>query len=180
MRSFIVSLLCLSFTILNAQKVEDFRLEIDDKEMSVSEALSATNAPGVSYYLDRGEKGRAGFQLGNTAQNGQQNINENTLFQAGAPSASIISFAVLHLVNEGQLELDEPVNHYLKRWKIPGSKVEDYTVRQLLYNRGKFGTPYKPEGFSAGQGLPSLVDILNGAGKAQNNAFKYKEFENTN
>ncbi|MEL6141712.1 MAG: YceI family protein, partial [Bacteroidota bacterium] len=61
-----------------------------------------------------------------------------------------------------------------KRWKITGTKTEEYTIRQLLYNRGKLGTPYKPEGYTPEQKIPNLLDIFNGQVPAKNQAFKYK------
>src|SRR5579872_1398410 len=46
-------------------------------------------------------------------------VDEHTLFQAGSISKSITAVGALILVQQGKIALDDDVNLYLKRWKVP-------------------------------------------------------------
>ena len=61
-------------------------------------------------------------------------VTADTLFQAASISKPVFALAVMHLVQEGRLNLDEDVNTYLTSWRVPA--IEDWqpriTLRQLL------------------------------------------------
>lgn len=61
-------------------------------------------------------------------------VEDNTQFKVASISKSITAYAVMQLVDEGKLDLDEPVNKYLKEWKIPESKYDEnkVTLRNLM------------------------------------------------
>lgn len=94
-------------------------------------------------------------------------LSENTLFQAGSISKSVTAWGIMHLVEEGHISLDDPVENYLTEWKFPesGYDHQEVTIRRLLSHtaglpphKGYVGT--KPE-----EELYSLVDSLNGEGR---------------
>jgi CubicO group peptidase (beta-lactamase class C family) len=76
---------------------------------------------------------------------------------------------VLHYVEQGMMELDEPVNDYLGDWKIPENEYtagSPVTLRQLLSHTAglaEFGLP----GYASGP-YPTLSQILEGAPPANN------------
>ena len=49
-------------------------------------------------------------------------VTERTLFQAGSISKPIFALAVMRLVQEGRVDLDEDVNRYLTSWTYPGQR----------------------------------------------------------
>jgi CubicO group peptidase (beta-lactamase class C family) len=179
MRHLLFSLLLFVTYLLTAQSAAGIQIEIDKQKLSLTEAMKATNSPGFSYYLDRGEQ-REGVQLGLTEAGSEQRINEHTTFQVGSPSSALLAFATLQLATEGMIDLDKPVNQYLKRWKIPGRKASSLTVRGLLLSKGKFGTTYKPEGYLPQDKLPSLLEVINGNGPAKNQAFTFRGIRKPN
>lgn len=73
--------------------------------------------------------------------------------------------AALKMVENGQLELDSPINNYLTSWKIVENdftKKTPITLRMLLsHSAGASQSSYF--GFTPGTPLPSLVEILSGA-----------------
>lgn len=87
-----------------------------------------------------------------------------TLFQAASISKSINSLAILKLVQEGKLSLEEDINMYLKSWKFPYdsvSKGKKITIFNLLNHTGGlsiggFG------GYPTGVELPTTIQTLNG------------------
>jgi CubicO group peptidase (beta-lactamase class C family) len=87
----------------------------------------------------------------------------DTLFQAASISKPVFALAVMRLVQEGQLNLDEDVNTYLTSWRI--SAIENWqpriTLRQLLSHTAGL-TVHGFPGYRSSQRLPNTVQILNG------------------
>ncbi|MEL7163233.1 MAG: serine hydrolase domain-containing protein, partial [Bacteroidota bacterium] len=67
---------------------------------------------------------------------------------------------VLQLVERGHVDLDAPVNNYLKRAQLPRNKGQEITVRDLMLFKVKFNVGYKPVGYSAGEQLPLFIDLV--------------------
>jgi CubicO group peptidase (beta-lactamase class C family) len=90
-------------------------------------------------------------------------VSETTLFQAASISKPIFALAVMRLVEEGKLDLDEDVNRYLTSWKVPsnGPWQPRLTLRQLLSHSAGLTVSGFP-GYRRTAQLPSVIDILNG------------------
>jgi CubicO group peptidase (beta-lactamase class C family) len=90
-------------------------------------------------------------------------VTETTQFQAGSISKPIFAVAVMRLVQEGKLDLDEDVNRHLTSWKVPpnGSWQPRVTLRQLLSHSAGLTVSGFP-GYLRTEKLPTVVDILNG------------------
>ncbi|WP_252234110.1 beta-lactamase family protein [Clostridium sp. ZS1] len=61
-------------------------------------------------------------------------VNNETQFKIASISKSITSYAVMKLVDEGKLNLDEPINTYLTKWKLPDTEFDEnkLTLRTLM------------------------------------------------
>ena len=95
-------------------------------------------------------------------------VDENTLFQAASISKPVAAVAVLRLVQEGKLDLDEDVNTKLRSWKVPQNALtrrSPVTLRGLL-NHSAGVTVHGFPGYRSDARVPSLVEILDGAGPA--------------
>lgn len=107
------------------------------------------------------------FGIANKAQN--RNVDRNTLFQFGSMSKPITAWAVMTLVQEHKIDLDAPVNKYLKSWKLKSADFnpDEVTVRRVLHHGAGLSVP-SVTGVDVGTPVPSLVDELsgNGPGKA--------------
>jgi CubicO group peptidase (beta-lactamase class C family) len=91
-------------------------------------------------------------------------VTPETLFQAASISKSISALAVLRLVQDGKLNLDEDVNVKLKGWKVPDSdftKEEKVTLRRILSHSAGLTVAGFP-GYLAGEPLPKITQILDG------------------
>src|ERR1051325_1652106 len=90
-------------------------------------------------------------------------VLETTLFQAGSIGKPIFAMAVMRLVQEGKVNLDEDINHYLTSWKVPptGSWQPRVTLRQLLSHTAGF-TVHGFPGYLRSEKLPTVVEILEG------------------
>jgi CubicO group peptidase (beta-lactamase class C family) len=63
---------------------------------------------------------------------------DKTLFRVGPISTLVTATALMQLAEKGRLGLDEDVNSYLRRWKLPGNFAEPVTLRHLLTHTAGF------------------------------------------
>jgi CubicO group peptidase (beta-lactamase class C family) len=63
---------------------------------------------------------------------------ERTMFRVGSISQPITAAAVMQLSERGRINLDEDVNIYLRRWKIPETFERPITPRRLLTHTAGF------------------------------------------
>ena len=91
-------------------------------------------------------------------------------FEAASTSKLVVAALVLHLVEQGVLDMDVDVNEQLTSWKIPENSVTEQskvTLRLLLTHRAGLNRP--DGGFSWEEGsTPTLLQTLNGEAPAQN------------
>ena len=75
----------------------------------------------------------------------------------------MFALAVMRLVEQGIIDLDEDVNHYLTSWKVPmnGKWQPRITLRQIL-NHTAGVTVHGFYGYNLKDELPDTIQILNG------------------
>lgn len=92
----------------------------------------------------------------------------NTLFQAGSISKPVSAVGMLRLVEAGRLKLNENVNDTLRSWKVPDNAFtakQPVTLRELLSHTAGT-TAHGFGGYERGKPLPTLIQVLDGAGPA--------------
>ena len=132
---------------------------------TLAERMAALKVPGVSVaFIENGQvKWARGY--GVAAAGGTQPVTPTTLFQAASMSKAFAATAILQLVEQGKLDLDEDVNNRLRAWKIPPSAYtaeQKVTLRRLLSHTAGMTVGGFP-GYAAGKPVPSLVQILDGS-----------------
>jgi CubicO group peptidase (beta-lactamase class C family) len=67
----------------------------------------------------------------------RQPLDRSGLFKAASISKSVTAWGIMRLVEQGALDLDAPVDDYLRRWKLPqtGFDTTKVTPRLLLCHR---------------------------------------------
>ncbi|KAF1706108.1 serine hydrolase domain-containing protein [Pseudoxanthomonas sacheonensis] len=97
-------------------------------------------------------------------------IGPDTLFSVGSVSKVATAALCLKLVALGKLDLDQGVDHWLRRWRLPQGlegDTSDVSLRMLLSHTAGFNV----HGFKdvePSEPLPSLVQTLNGVLPALN------------
>lgn len=129
--------------------------------------MRAYAVPGLSVaVIDAGKIAWAkGYGMADTASG--RKVTVRTIFQAASISKPISALAVLGLVQQGRIHLDEVANDALRAWKIPDNDLtrrQAVTVRMLLNHTAGLEhtgpTHYVP--LSMGDPFPSMVQILAG------------------
>ncbi len=130
---------------------------------TLGERMKQLHVPGVSVAVIH--KGAIEWARGfGVKQVGGAAVGADTIFQAGSISKPLAAMAALHLVQEGKLALDAPVNSTLVSWKLPESpaaKGKPVTLRELLTHTAGV-TVHGFPGYAANAPVPTLVEVLNG------------------
>ncbi len=91
-------------------------------------------------------------------------MTPSTLLQAASISKPVTAMALLDLVEEGALELDEDVSEVLTSWRLPEYPYEPrVTLRRLLTHTAGVTVSGYP-GYGPDQEVPSITDVLSGSG----------------
>ena len=137
-------------------------------ETAVPELLKSTGEAGLSVVLieNCSVTWHGDFGMANKEHN--KRVDPNTRFQFGSMSKPITAWAVMTLVEEKKIDLDAPINKYLKSWKIKSSDFnpDEVTVRRVLHHAAGLSVP-SMSGVNAGDKVPSIVDELSGLGPSK-------------
>lgn len=103
-------------------------------DIRVPKLMGLYGIPGVSIALVR--DGRIVYKAayGNADKKAGRKMTADMPMRVQSISKSVAAWAVLKLVDEGKLKLDDPIGKYLKGWKLPASDypTDEVTVRRLL------------------------------------------------
>ncbi len=133
---------------------------------SFIERMKHYNIPGASIAIMKDGELLISKAYGVKTANNSDPVDRNTLFQAASITKSFSALAILKLVDQGKISLDDPVNLHLKGWKLADNdftKDRAVTIRSLLNHTG--GTNVHGfDGFAQGLVLPTTTAVLAGEG----------------
>jgi CubicO group peptidase (beta-lactamase class C family) len=140
---------------------------------NIYERMKHYQVPGVSIAVINNFKieWAKGYGLADTLS--KTPVTPHTMFSAGSISKLVNALAAMSLVQNGKLDLDKPVNAYLKSWKITENEFTaktPITLRMLLsHTAGTTQSSYF--GFTPDKKtLPTIQQILSGAPLAESRA----------
>ncbi|MGJ1419510.1 serine hydrolase domain-containing protein [Sphingobacterium spiritivorum] len=113
------------------EKVDSLYLEIQSLGL---EYTGKTNIPGVAVAVIRDGKIAWTQCIGYADTETKKPITTHTIFNVGSVSKVVSAWGFMQLVEKGLVKLDEPVNSYLMRWKLPPSSydISKVTLRRML------------------------------------------------
>jgi CubicO group peptidase (beta-lactamase class C family) len=132
--------------------------------MNLLERMRFYEVPAVSIaFIDRGKVAwtRA---YGYADAGSKRKATADTVFQAASISKSVVAAAALRLVQDGKLNLDQNVNEKLGSWTVPDNnytREQKVTLRRILSHSAGLTVTGFP-GYSAGDAIPAISQILNG------------------
>jgi CubicO group peptidase (beta-lactamase class C family) len=90
-------------------------------------------------------------------------VTRRTLFNVASISKLVTAHAIMHLVENGKVDLDKPIEKYLASWRFPKSSFNSnlITTRMVLNHSGGLSSEFG-SGFGKEDPLIPLVDILSG------------------
>lgn len=133
----------------------------------VPELLDYYNVPGACIALVRnGEMTWTGAYGDADRENGQE-MTANAVFRAASITKSITAWGVMHLVERGEIERDDPIEDHVTRWELPEASfdTEEVTVQRLLSHTSglQIGSADDDERYTPEEDVPAPEDVLSGA-----------------
>ena len=140
--------------------LQNFTAHLDERIPALMEDYGI---PGVNIALIKQGKTAWVKAYGFADINIGRRMTTNTYCRVESISKSVTAWGVMKLVEQGKIELDRPVKHYIKNWRLPESEYaeEKVTVRMLLSHSagmplGTIGKRYSPKD----EQIPSLEQSL--------------------
>ena len=140
--------------------------------MPLAQRMTDYQIPSVSIAVINGGALEWAQSYGVTDAISRKPVTPETRFQAASISKLVTAVAVMSLVQDGKIGLDDDVNHRLQSWKIPMNeltKTQPVTLRRLLSHSAGVNVP-NFLGYAADALLPNALQILNGWPPAKNPA----------
>ena len=141
--------------------IEAFRSYLDE---TVPSLMAQYEIPGVAIAVIRGGELTWSGAYGYNNLALRQKTQISSIFRVESISKSLTSWGVMRLVEKNQIDLDKPLQQYLKNWQFPSSgyNLKAITVRQLLsHNSGLFlGTIGPGMEYTPGAELPPLREVM--------------------
>jgi len=150
----------------------------DSRQEAIAEAvrvgMDKHGVPGVSVAVFDNFQIVWAEGFGVLCEGEEPRVSPETRFQAASISKPITALAVLRLVEQQKLSLDEPVNRQLKSWQLPEteiSKKEPIALKHLLSHYAGL-TVHGFRGYAAGEQTPTLLEVLDGQAPANSGAIR--------
>ena len=143
-RAFLTYSLALVFFFDNptvAQNIDSIPLKtnvpeqqlISDLESFVPELMERAEVPGLSIAIIRDAEIILHGAYGVRNINTKEAVNDSTIFQAASLSKTLFAYAVLRMVEKGELDLDTPLSDYFGAAYINNDdRVHQITARTVL------------------------------------------------
>jgi CubicO group peptidase (beta-lactamase class C family) len=130
------------------------------------EATRNNNVPGVAIAVIQNGKIVWTQCIGFADKEGQKPVTTETIFNVGSVSKMVSAWGFMQLTEKGLVKLDDPVNEYLTRWKLPASQydISKVTLRRILSHTAGLSV-HGYGGSEQGTKLLSLEESLSGKTK---------------
>jgi CubicO group peptidase (beta-lactamase class C family) len=164
-RSILQQLLRELLAVGHATKLCALRLELFFQQFD--ELLARANTPGISVAVIHSfaVHWTRGYGVADAATG--HRVDERTRFQAASISKPVTALAVMRLVQDGKLALDDDINRTLRSWHVPDSeftRTPKVTRRSLLSHTSGADDGLGFSGYDPGAPRPMLVQISKGDG----------------
>ncbi len=127
-----ISLMSITSGLSKAEaEKQDVSAQLDDL---IPDLMSLYDIPGVSIALIKDGEVIWSEGYGYQDLEDAKPVTSDTLFRAESITKSVTAWGIMNLVEQGYIELDDPLEKHLKTWQLPETEYaeEAVTIRQLL------------------------------------------------
>lgn len=140
----------------------------DNITYSIIDRMQYYDVPGLSIAVIKDNKIEWAKSYGVKEKGTSDRVTLKTMFQAASMSKPITGIVAVKLAEQGKIDLYKSVNEQLKSWQIPENeftKKKAITPELLLLHLGGLNV-HGYHGYAVSDTIPTIIDILNGAGPA--------------
>jgi CubicO group peptidase (beta-lactamase class C family) len=128
-------LICL---IIGNSIAESPQENISNLRTEIPGMMKQVDVPGLSIAIIKDSKIEWIQGFGITDYESQNQITENTIFEAGSLSKPVFAYAVLKLVDAGLIDLDQPISSRVPMNYIQDERLDKVTARTILSHTSGF------------------------------------------
>lgn len=133
-------------------------------DQQMPELLARYDVPGtiLAYIKDGDVAWTQAYGVANAATGAA--MHADMLVEHGSNGKALTAWAVMKLVEQGRVDLDAPVNGYLKRWQVTSAQydAEQVTLRRLLSHTAGFNIHGYLDYSLRRANLPEPIQVLRG------------------
>lgn len=172
-RKVLIVILFLFATILpfffnynDFDKTESIDGLIKSFETKTPDFLKRYDIPGASISLIEDGQIKWTGAFGYSDIEAEKETSKDTVYQVASISKSATAIGIMRLVEQGKINLDDPIGKYLTRWQIPASiyNENDITIKKVLSHTAGLSVGGGYPGYLPSTDLPSLEESLSGIG----------------
>lgn len=129
---------------------------LDEKINSV---IKKYDVQGASYAIIKDGQVESIHNMGYANVKQKKKVEDNTAFKIASISKTVTAYTVMQLVDEKKLDLDTPVQQYIKNWKLPETEYNNdkVTLRTLMSHTSGISDSSE---FGYTEPLPSIEQAL--------------------
>jgi CubicO group peptidase (beta-lactamase class C family) len=132
-RMVLIALLIFSHgNVLSSNFDENPQKTIAALRTEIPQIMRQVDVPGLSIAIIQNSEMVWTQGFGITDYESQNQVTENTIFEAGSLSKPVFAYAVLKLADAGLIEMDKSLASYLPVNYIPDEKIGKVTARMIL------------------------------------------------
>lgn len=142
---------------------QDYSSFFEEIEALVPSLIKKYRIPGAAITLINGRDNIWTRSFGFADKGNSIPVCDSTLFQVASISKSLTAWGIMLLVEEGKIDLDEAVDKYLSRWKLPLTRFNngEVTIRRIMsHTAGLSLNSYL--GYNPKDQIPTLIESLSG------------------
>jgi CubicO group peptidase (beta-lactamase class C family) len=165
---FFASLLFPLFSI-SALHAQESHADVEASfKLHVPALLTKHNVPGVAIGIIRNGKPDDLYFYGIANKKNGILVDKHTTFNVGSISKTLTAWGIMHLLEQGKIDLDQPVENYISRWKLPPSEFDTkgVTIRRLLNHTAGLAQWAVPQ-YESGESIPPIEDVLTSGENSQ-------------
>lgn len=141
----ILLLIAFSFFLLENDSLNAQNIDVDESDIKAwidaqfEEGMDSFNIPGATFILMQGDSilHMKGYGIADIENNTPVN-GELSIFGIASISKTFVGIAIMQLLEEGKLQLDQDINKYLKTFQIKYKFGNPVTIKQLLTHTAGF------------------------------------------
>ncbi|MDP3517587.1 MAG: serine hydrolase domain-containing protein [Pseudohongiella sp.] len=144
-------------------------------DFTIDELLQELDVPGVSIAVIKDFRIHWAKAYGIADKHTGKPVDINTKFQAASISKAVNAMALLNAAEDGLIDIDTNINHYLSSWEIPHSEYTQnsvVTAKMLASHISGLGDGLGFPGYEPDDQIPTLVQILDGEEPAKTRAVR--------
>lgn len=162
----VLAIIPFTFNYNGYIKTESMDALIESLETETPNLLEKYKIPGAAISIL--ENGRVKWigTFGSANTEDGVKVSKDTVFQVASISKSVTALGIMKLVEQEKINLDDPIENYITRWKIPESMYDknEVTIRRLLSHTSGLSVGGGYPGYESSNQLPTLEESLSGIG----------------